>query len=281
MSAYKSFVVVGGGTFGMPIVKALAAQNASVVLLSRHGLDDAKAKVVPAGVEVVTTDYADAAALAATFTEHKVDVVISTIATAAVGAQTILVDAAKLAGVKLFVPSEFGMATDGQSENPKEKVAEYIKTVGIPYARVFSGMAIEFLPWLVGFPEHGKIRIVGKGEAPISFTSIADVAGFVAHFLTTLPPADVENRIFRIQGDRACMNALGPLFKTEVEHQDEIAGPMGELKTRLLTLADTGVGSTGWDAVDKVERSGDGEAGSANALWPDHQWKSIKDVHNL
>jgi uncharacterized protein YbjT (DUF2867 family) len=137
MSTYKSFAVVGGGKLGMPIVKALAAQNVSVVLLSRHGLDAKTSESVPAGVAVAKVDTMDTAAVAAVFEQNKVEVVISTITTSAVGAQTVLVDAAKSAGVKLFAPSEFGMSTEGDSENPKNKIIEYIKAVGIPYARFF------------------------------------------------------------------------------------------------------------------------------------------------
>jgi hypothetical protein len=142
-------------------------------------------------------------------------------------------------------------------------------------------MITELLPMLVGFKEHGKIRIVGKGDAPVSFTSMVDVTGFVAYVLTTLPPRELENRTFRIQGDRASMNELGPIFNTEVEHTDQITGPMGEFRMAYLGLVDTGVGSTGWDAEKKAERSGSEAAGSANALWAGHQWKSIKDVHSL
>ncbi|KAJ7678477.1 hypothetical protein B0H17DRAFT_1206718 [Mycena rosella] len=79
MSTYKSFAVVGGGLIGLPIVNALVAQNISVVLLSR-----------PEG---------------STKTEHKVDVVLSTVTTMAAAAQTSLVEAARLTGVKLFAPS--------------------------------------------------------------------------------------------------------------------------------------------------------------------------------
>ncbi|KAJ7864802.1 hypothetical protein B0H14DRAFT_3862445 [Mycena olivaceomarginata] len=288
MSTCKSFAVVGGGKLGMPIVNALAAQNVAVVLLSRSGLDASKA--LPAGVTVATVDTTDAAAVAAVFEQQQVKVVISTITTAAVGAQTVLVDAAKRAGVKLFAPSEFGMSTEGDSKNPKNKIIEYTKAAGVPYAlvslttyaRFFNGMITEFLPFLVGFDkDHRKITLVGRGDAAVSFTSIADIGGFVAYVLTTLPPSELANHTFRVQGDRATMNELGPIFKAEVQHTDEIAGPMGEFKTMMLLLTDTGVGSTGWDAEKKAEKSGGEAAGSANALWPGHHWRSIKEVHNL
>ncbi|KAJ6630981.1 hypothetical protein B0H10DRAFT_1773468 [Mycena sp. CBHHK59/15] len=280
MSTYKSFAVIGGGTIGLPIAAALAAQKVSVVLLSRPG---AATKAVPAGVEVATVDTSDTAAVAAVLKQHKVDVVLSTVTTTAAAAQNVFVDAAKSAGVKLFAPSEYGMPTEGLTEGvlaAKNQVAEYLKTVGIPYTKFYTGMFTEFIPWLVGFGDHGKIRVVGKGDAPASFTAIPDIAGFVAYVLTTLPPSELENRVFRLEGDRASMNDLGPLFKTTVEHVDTIPGEAGELKTSLLALVDTGACSTGWDQVKKAEGSGSGAAGSGNALWPG-QWKTIKDVHNV
>lgn len=77
------------------------------------------------------------------------------------------------------------------------------------------------------------------------------------------------------------MNELGAIFNTEVEHTDKIAGPMGGFITMMLLLTDTGVGSTGWDAEKKAEKSGSETAGSANALWPGHHWKSIKEALHL
>jgi hypothetical protein len=50
--------------------------------------------------------------------------------------------------------------------------------------------------------KEGKIVIQGQGDAPISTTSINDVARFAAHVLTALPPAQLENAKFRIEGDR-------------------------------------------------------------------------------
>ncbi|KAJ7454741.1 hypothetical protein FB451DRAFT_1279191 [Mycena latifolia] len=250
MSAYKSFAVVGGGTIGLPIV----------------------------------IDFTDASALAAVFKQHNVDVVLSTITTTAAAAQKPLVDAAGLAAVKLFVPSEYGMPTDVPAEGPlgaKNQIAADLKAAGIPSTRFFVGIFTEFIPWLVGYANHGKIRIVGKGEVPVSFTSIGDIAGFVAYVLTTFPPSELENRIFRLEGDRASLNDLGAQFKTSVEHVDSITGEAGELKTILLTIVETGAGSTGWDATAKTEGSGSKAAGSANSLWPGHQWQTIKEVYNL
>ncbi|KAJ7220040.1 hypothetical protein GGX14DRAFT_432960 [Mycena pura] len=177
MSAYKSFAVVGGGLVGLPVVRALVAKKVSVVLLSRP---ESSAKNVPPGVQVEKVDYNNVAATAAIFRKHKVDVVLSTVATTAAGTLTSLVDAAKLAEIKLFVPSEYGLPTDGQTEGAlgdKNKLAAYLKDVGVPSTRIFTGMFIEFIPWISGYTDNGKITIVGNGEAPLSCTAVEDIAG--------------------------------------------------------------------------------------------------------
>ncbi|KAJ7144903.1 hypothetical protein C8R43DRAFT_1198192 [Mycena crocata] len=279
-SYYKSFAVIGGGTLGLPIVGALHAQNVSVVLLSRP---NSASKTVPAGVTVAQVDFTDAAEVAAVLQKHQVDVVLSTITTMASGAQKPLVDAAKLANVKLFVPAEYGAPTDGHTDGPlgdKKKTAEYLKSVGIPSVRIFTGPFIEIVPWLVALSD-GKMKLVGKGEAPVSFTSVADIAGFVAHILTTLPPGELEDRSFRLQGDRGGLASLGPLFNATIENVEAIDGEEGDFKTALQMKMNTGACSTGWDAVRNVEGTGASGAGSGNAAWPGHHWKTIKEVHGL
>ncbi|KAF8207136.1 serine carboxypeptidase S28-domain-containing protein [Mycena galopus ATCC 62051] len=263
MSAYKSFAVAGGGTVGIPVVNALAAKNVPVVLLSRPG---SSAKAVPSGVQVIQVDFSNAEAVAAVLKEHRVDVVLSTLTTAAVVAQRSLVDAAKLAAVKLFVPSEYGIPTDGHTEGPlaaKNEIAAYLKSLNIPSTRIYTGPFIE-------------------GETPASFTAIPDIAGFVAHVLTTLPASELEDRILRLEGERSTLNGLATLFNTSVEHVEGFTGdPTSEFKTGLHLALNSGAESTGWDGVKKAEGTGSNAAGSGNALWPGHQWKSIKEVHNL
>ncbi|KAJ7150868.1 hypothetical protein C8R43DRAFT_864925, partial [Mycena crocata] len=274
---YKSFAVAGGGQLGLPIVGALAAQNVSVVLLSRP---NSASKTVPVGVAVAEVDFTDVAAVAAVLQKHKVDVVLSTISMAAAAAQKSLIDGAKLADVKLFVPAEYAIPTDGATEGPfgdKQKIAEYLQGVGMPSVRVFTGLFLEAVPLLLSLTE-GKVKIVGKGDAPVSFTAIPDIAGFVAHVLTTLPPTELEDRIFRLQGDRASLNGVAAQFNAAIEYVTVIEGEMGEVLTGLQTLLDIGMGSTGWDTVSMADGTGARAAGSANVLWPGHHWKTLKEV---
>ncbi|KAF7330293.1 NmrA domain-containing protein [Mycena venus] len=284
MSAYKSFAVVGGGTVGLPIVNALAEQNVYVLLLSRSG---SSTKTVPSSVQVIQVDFNDTTAVAAVFKEHKVDVVLSTVAPTAVAVEWSLVDAAKLAAVKLYLPSKYGFPAEGQTEGfqaVKNQIVAHLKSVNIPSTIVYTGLFVEFIPWLVGYSEDDKkFKLVTKGEAPMSFTAIADIAGFVAYVLTKLPPSELEDRVLRLEGERSSLKDVAIQFKTSVEHVDsaKITGAGSEYKIVLQNLIETGAGSTGWDDVKKVEGSGSNAAGSANALWPGHKWKSIKEVYKL
>ncbi|KAJ7697885.1 hypothetical protein B0H17DRAFT_1051487 [Mycena rosella] len=284
MSSYKSFAVIGAGALGSTIVAAFAAQNLPVVVLARPG--SKSTDKLPAGAKLATVDTSDAAAVAAVFKEHTVDVVLSTVTGHAIGAQKSLIEAAKAANIKLFVPSEYAVPTEGLNEGiwaEKNQIAEQLKSAGIPCLRIYvrNGLFIEYIPWLFLNAETKKIHIVGKGEAPLSTTALPDVAGFVVHVLTTLPSAELENKIFRIEGERTKANDLGALFKTAVEYVTEIPGEMGDIKTIVATELDSGLGSTGWSVVTQSEGTGDVAASSANKLWPGHHWKTIKEVHGL
>ena len=70
------------------------------------------------------------------------DVVISTIAGVALDVQPRIGEAAKEVGVKLFVPSEFGAPTEGETEGysgAKANIQEQLKAIGIPYALFYTG----------------------------------------------------------------------------------------------------------------------------------------------
>lgn len=96
-----------------------------------------------AGVKITTVDYGSAESLKNATTGA--DVVISTLNhdPAALQAQYLLAEQAKAAGVKLFVPSEFGDATD--RENPegvfaiKQSVHRRLKELDLPYSLFFTG----------------------------------------------------------------------------------------------------------------------------------------------
>ena len=71
-----------------------------------------------------------------------VDVVISTVSVLALDIQVKVAAAAKNADVKLFVPSEFGNITEGDTEGlhgTKANIQGQLKALGMPYVAFYTG----------------------------------------------------------------------------------------------------------------------------------------------
>ncbi|KZP31715.1 NAD(P)-binding protein [Athelia psychrophila] len=263
---YKNVAIIGAGTIGTPIAKALLQEGANVIVVSRPA--SSSGKDLPAGVKVVAIDYTDVSALAALFKEHATEVVISTISAQVLGLQQGLGDAAKQGGVKLFVPSEFGFDTIKHREGllgVKDELAVYFKQIGLPSARIFTGLFTTFIPWLINV-DSGSIHLIGKGNQKFSTTHPDDIAGFVAYILTHLPESELHDKVFRLEGDRITLNSVVEHYggKYPVEHVDAIADEA--VKTFLQSVVENGGGVV-------VEEG----AASSNALWAGHAWKGIKE----
>lgn len=277
--SYKTIAVIGAGNVGAPVAKALLAEGAKVIVISRAG--STSVKNLPADIKVVSVSLTDVTALAAALKEHSVEVVVSTVGGPALAQQQLLGDAAKQAGVKLFVPSEFGTSTLGQTEGPlglKAKFGDYLTEIGLPSTRIFTGNFITYIPLLLDI-SSGKIRIFGKGDKKATFTHIPDIAGFVAYVLTHLAPAELENKIFRIQGEAASFLDIAAYYPTiPVEHIERpFSGPHGEFLSFLHTFIDSGKGSVAYSVAAGKELTGADAAGASNALWVGHRWAGIKE----
>lgn len=92
------------------------------------------------GAKVVPVDYSDKAALKRALTG--VDVIISMVRQEGLTTQVDMAEVAKEAGVKLFLPSEFGMPTtekDPAFLAVKAKVLKQIQAMGLPTLSMFCG----------------------------------------------------------------------------------------------------------------------------------------------
>ncbi|KII86369.1 hypothetical protein PLICRDRAFT_177919 [Plicaturopsis crispa FD-325 SS-3] len=284
MSVYRSIAVFGAGTLGTHVIQALATEkDASVLVVLRAG---GTARTLPDGVKSVTADYANSAELTKILRQHKTEVVVSLVGYPGFGWQKDLALAAKEAGASLFVPSEFGMPTEGQTVEHirlKDETVEYLKSIDLPFTRYYTGTFSEWLPWLVALKETGKYNIVGKGETPFTTTALSDIGGFVAYTLTHLPPAQLANATFRIQGARTTLLEISKLFEGQypVVHVDAIPGdiPHTEFRTGLQRIIELGMGSTAW--VPKENKEGPEAGDSSNKLWPGHVWKDVKTSLDL
>ena len=104
----RNVIVIGAaGNVGRPIVSALLASGLfKVSALTRPS----STSTIPPTVTTIKTDYTRDSLVEAFRGQ---DAVVSTIATSNLTDQKLIIDAAAAAGVKRFIPSEFGWDTSG------------------------------------------------------------------------------------------------------------------------------------------------------------------------
>ncbi|RPA91163.1 NAD(P)-binding protein [Choiromyces venosus 120613-1] len=233
MSAIRKVILVGAtGNLGPSILKALQASPAlETTILTRENSQTAQSP--PANTKVLTADYTSVASLAAAFAGQ--DAVVSTIAVAALGDQQTLIDAAIQAGVKRFIPSEFGSNVTNEKTGKLSVFGGKIATVGylkkkeseISWSAVING---PFFDWGlkaaflgVDIPNK-KATILDGGNTPFSTTILSDigqsVVGILAH------PEETKNRYVFVQTAVTTQNKLLAAAekitgeKFAVEHQN-------------------------------------------------------------
>jgi uncharacterized protein YbjT (DUF2867 family) len=95
---------------------------------------------------VIQVDYSNDESIKHALTG--VDVVISTVSIPALDVQGKIAAAAKEAGVKLFVPSEFGGITEGETEGlfaVKANLQGQLKALGLPYVLFYTGPFADYI----------------------------------------------------------------------------------------------------------------------------------------
>jgi uncharacterized protein YbjT (DUF2867 family) len=219
--------VAGGvGSIGLNIVNAIhAVTSHNVIVLSRSDQPDLEAR----GITVRVVDYSSAKSIHDSLRD--VETVISCLAgygAGAIAAQLALVEAAKHAGVKRFVPSDW--ATDCgdvvDAYRAKEPVFEALRNSGMEHTRFVVGFwmnvwgvgalndepdalaGYKSVPFILNIRD-GVITFPGNGDQKIVFTTMQDIGAFVAASLD-LPKWDP---ISRIAGDRISGNELVDLVQ--------------------------------------------------------------------
>ncbi|KAK7027977.1 hypothetical protein VNI00_015063 [Paramarasmius palmivorus] len=269
--SYKSFAIVGaGGYIGTFILNAFVAGGYKPLIVSRK----LSSYSPPASLSApfVKVDLENVNEVSAVLREHRIEVLISLVGTDGISSQRVLADAAKKSGVKLFVPSEFGFVSEGISkiavEDQRTPQAEKDRLIGLV------GAFFQWMNWLTGYDENGKINILGKGETPVGLTHEEDIGGFVAYTLTTLTPAQLHSRSFRIEGDTVTLAEIAKRLDKEVVFVDRLpGGPHNEAKNQIGWLAEAGKGSSRWDyAISGLQDALD------NDLWQGHVWKKFTSM---
>jgi len=157
-------------------------------------------------VKVVEVDYTSVESLAAAL--KGIDALVSTVGHAAIESQTILIDASIAAGVKRFIPSEFGSCTT----NPKlvtfpmyasfYKIKRYLeekaKAGKLTWTVLACGAFQEFLfgqPFFLDYANH-KATLFDEGDNRTSSTSLPKIGKAAAEILKNAEAT--ENKIVKI-----------------------------------------------------------------------------------
>jgi hypothetical protein len=204
------------GNLGIPVLEALLDARLSVTVLSRRGGNSSKLKGYR-GLTVMEVDFGDSGSIRPAL--EGVTVVVSCLATLAIGAQNTLIDAACAAGVRRFIPAEFGM----DSLNPlcvelpvcRPKVATQrylaLKSSEHPdftWTGIANGL---FLDWglkegfIVGLSARTAMLFNG-GDVPFSATNLDDVAKAILGVINNLD--QTANRLLYVHSAATTQNKL-------------------------------------------------------------------------
>ncbi|KAL4948212.1 hypothetical protein BDW69DRAFT_176950 [Aspergillus filifer] len=198
------------GNLGQPILNHLLEKNYIVTVLSRKNGTSSKLTPHP-NLTIKEVDFTSVEPLTAALngpTPPKV--LISCLATLAIGSQNPLVDAAVAAGVQRFIPAEFGMDSINPLARalpvcaPKAATQAYLaekagSNEGFSWTGIANGL---FLDWCLGAGIILDFRtrsatLYNGGDVRFSATLLSDVARAVVGVIDCLD--ETRNRVVYVQ----------------------------------------------------------------------------------
>lgn len=206
MSAITKVAFAGAtGNLGPVILEQLLEAGFNVTVLTRQG----STHKYPKSAKVATVDYNSVESL--TNALQGQDAVVSALGTAALGeVQLRLVEAAVKAGVRRFLPSEFGsnganaktqgLAVFGAKRATREALArEAAQGKTMTYTAVYNG---PFFDWgmkvgLILDPRAKAVALYDGGARPFSTTTLKTIGRAVVAVLRK--PAETANRAVYVQ----------------------------------------------------------------------------------
>ncbi|CAE6536366.1 unnamed protein product [Rhizoctonia solani] len=243
MSGIKVIAVAGAtGYVGSPVVdELLKAGTFEIRILTRKsGVDGSAVQAFKSrGALVHGVSYEDEAELEEVLKD--VDVVLSALNAGGItGAQPNLLRASKKAGVKLFIPSEFGDPFEGEEEaevfKAKRDFHKLAKELEMPIAVILTGLFPDYcLVPLMGWNFEAKaVDIWGTGDEKITWTAMPDIARYLAYVLGHVPLTGLQDQVLGIQGDLKTANEVVALWEDKHKAKLQVTyKPIQELHDRV------------------------------------------------
>ncbi|KAL7931374.1 hypothetical protein V8C35DRAFT_115937 [Trichoderma chlorosporum] len=205
MAVFRNIAVAGGsGNFGAYVLKALLQANFNVTVLTRSQKPGAyDAKVIVAEVDFTSMGSLNSAL-------QGQDAVVSTVGPAALEGQKVLIDAAVAAGVKRFIPSDFGVCTTSPKvlnlpfystlASIRQYLADKVATSTLTYTIVATGAFSEYFvmsPAVADFKNH-SVTLMDGGNNRVSTTTLDSAGAAIASIFSN--PDKTENRVVYVSG---------------------------------------------------------------------------------
>jgi len=216
-------IVGASGRLGGTIAKRLLAHGKAVRLMTRTPSNLVHLK--QQGAEVVSGDLRNPASLLSAC-EGVEQVLAAAHALTGKGdnnPQTVddagnrqLIDAARAAGVKHFVfLSILGASPDAPVEffRIKYHTEEYLRASGLSFTIIRPSAFMDLWAQLIGLPilEQGKTTIFGRGNNPINFVAVEDVARFVC---IAFENSRTRNEVIEVGGpENLTLNQVAETFE--------------------------------------------------------------------
>ncbi|QYT05036.1 NmrA domain-containing protein [Trichoderma simmonsii] len=205
----------------------------------------------PENIRVYKTDYSEPSLISA-LEGH--DAVVSTISGSGLKEQQKIIDAAILAGVKRFIPSEYGIDVCHPKAmeivpffNQKQQINAYLRSKesqGITWTSVATG---PFLDWglqagLFGFDfKNRSATFVDEGTQPFSTTILPTVGKAIASVLTHA--SDTENKRIFVHSFRTTQKQLLEILEKQTGRQKMSSGQGGVFELLQAAMFKGGCGS--------------------------------------
>lgn len=294
MSSGKVNVAVVGltGALGEGMLKALVECGAiqRPVRAVTRDISAASKKNLPEGITLYEASFENTAALKKAI--DGVDTLIDL--TAANLSSKPLVDVAVAAGVKLYLPSEYG-CTYKNTKYPntfkvKKETADYARSRGLKTVLVQTGLFSEWnltKPYLLGIiPEEKIYKKIDDGTMRMTITFIEDACRAVVE-LIQMDPQQIPDEIF-IEGDTITPNQLAELWEsynkeklttinitkedidqeaTEADNQEDCGGFEGFGNVILATCS-----------IGDIDHSNNNHNELVNPGEKKFSWKKVKDT---
>ena len=292
----RTLIVGATGHLGQEMVKACKKQGHDVHALVRPATRKDAVKMKPledAGARIHEGDLEDYDSLLRAC--RGADSVISAIGGFQIGQEGALVKAVKEAGVRRFIPSDFGL--DPVASGPgscvlfdaKAAVHRVIKDSAVPYTFIHSNAFFTYwafslgdLTKLGGTLPPAEVNVYGDGDVQSALASVPDIAAVTVRALSD---PKMQNKEVRITANRMSQNELVDLWQRKSGRKvKKITVPAAEVDKVITSSTSPDQGGTlvvmqllrsVWIRGDSVKRVA--TSLEATELYPDIKFQSVDE----